>query len=291
MEKIPYNIGKQILKYFSDIYLEYINKRDKNKNNYFINNFKEKYDLKILQKEFSNYLFKQNIKIFRLYEKVEQLINEKLNNNEIIEISSLKNLYKDCLFLIKSIQNYFEYKDSSKLLESTQLKQIKINDILFEFMIFINSTTIYIINLNDIEFDCESKFNLSENDENFDKIIEQYIEDFKKKYLEKIQIFKQSFFNNNHNLINNENYLIYQDNDLDNISSATTYFSINQNEIKEHELIENENEYFLHYNLDNKSIIPKILKNTNNIENDYDNNKIINMIFEYKDNFFRRLFL
>ena len=75
MEKIPYNIGKQILKYFSDIYLEYINKRDKNKNNYFINNFKEKYDLKILQKEFSNYLFKQNIKIFRLYEKVEQLIN------------------------------------------------------------------------------------------------------------------------------------------------------------------------------------------------------------------------
>ena len=284
MEKISYNIGKQILNYLGERYLEYTDKRDKNKNNSFINNFKEKYDLKILQKEFSNYLLCQNITLLRIYEKLELLINEKLNNNEIIEISSLKNLYKDCIFLIKSIKHYFEDKESLKSLETTQLKQIKLNDILFEFMVFKISTTIYIINLNDTVFYCKSNFNLSENNENFDKIIEQYIEDFKKKYLEKIQIFKQSFFNDNHNLINNEDYLIYQDNDLDNISSATTYFSVNQNEIKEDELIENENEYFLYYNLGNKSIIPKILKNIKNIKNDYDNNKIINKIFEYKGN-------
>ena len=233
MEKIPYNIGKQILHYLSEIYLEYINQRDKNKNNYFINNFKEKYDLKILQKEFNNYLLCTNINLFRKYERLEQLIIEKLNNNEIIEISTLKNLYKDCIFLIKSIKNYFEYKDSFKSSETTQLKQIKINDIPFEFMIFKISTTIYIINLNNIEFDYQSKFNLSENNENYDKIIQQYIKDFKKKYLEKIQIFKKSFLNDNQNLINNENSLIYQDNDLDNISSATTEFSVNQNEINE----------------------------------------------------------
>ncbi len=233
MEKIPYNIGKQIIHYLSEIYLEYIIQRDKNKNNYFINNFKEKFDLKILQKEFNNYLLCTNINLFRKYERLEQLIIEKLNNNEIIEICSLKNLYKDCIFLIKSIKNYFEYKDSFKSSETTQLKKIKINDIPFEFMIFKISTTIYIINLNNIEFDYQSKFNLSENNENYDKIIQQYIKDFKKKYLEKIQIFKKSFLNDNQNLINNENSLIYQDNDLDNISSATTEFSVNQNEINE----------------------------------------------------------
>ncbi len=277
MAKISDNIGKQILDFFREIYSQYINEGDKNMNNYFINNFQEKYDLKILQKEFKNVIF-LNINLYRQYEELEKLINEKLNNNEIIEIKGLINHYRDFIFIIKSLEKYFEDKDTLELFESPQLKEIKINDNKFEFMISKISKTIYIINLNNIEFDCKNKFNLSENNEN--EIIEQYIEDFKKKYLEKIQIFKQSFFEN-YNLINNEK--IYKDNDLDSLS-ASTYFSENQNEIKEDELIENENEYFLYYNLGNKSIIPKILKNIKNIKNDYDNNKIINKIFEYKGN-------
>ena len=37
MAKIPDNIGKQILDFFSEIYSQYINEGDKNMNNYLIN--------------------------------------------------------------------------------------------------------------------------------------------------------------------------------------------------------------------------------------------------------------
>ena len=276
MAKIPDNIGKQILDFFSEIYSQYINEGDKNMNNYFINNFQEKYDLKILQKEFKNVIF-LNINLYRQYEELEQLINEKLNNNEIIEIKRLINLYRDCIFIIKSIEKYFEDKDTLELFESTQLKEIKINDNKFEFMISKISKTIYIINLNNIEFHCKNKFNLSENNEN--EIIEQYIEDFKKKYL-KFEILKKPLLNNN--VINNKEH--YIDFDIENYSSASTVYSEYQNEINDYELIENENKNFLYYNLNNKDIIPSILKNIKNIGKNYDNNKIINGIYEYKGN-------
>ncbi len=272
MAKIPDNIGKQILDFFSEIYSQYINEGDKNMNNYFINNFQEKYDLKILQKEFKNVIF-LNINLYRQYEELEQLINEKLNNNEIIEIKRLINLYRDCIFIIKSIEKYFEDKDTLELFESTQLKEIKINDNKFEFMISKISKTIYIINLNNIEFHCKNKFNLSENNEN--EIIEQYIEDFKKKYL-KFEILKKPLLNNN--VINNKEH--YIDFDIENYSSASTVYSEYQNEINDYELIENENENFLNYNLNNITnnitIIPPIIKNINNKEKNYDNNKIKN---------------
>ena len=276
MAKIPDNIGKQILDFFSEIYSQYINEGDKNMNNYFINNFQEKYDLKILQKEFKNVIF-LNINLYRQYEELEQLINEKLNNNEIIEIKRLINLYRDCIFIIKSIEKYFEDKDTLELFESTQLKEIKINDNKFEFMISKISKTIYIINLNNIEFDCKNKFNLSENNEN--EIIEQYIEDFKKKYL-KFEILKKPLLNNN--VINNKEH--YIDFDIENYSSASTVYSEYQNEINDYELIENEIKNFLYYNLNNKAIIPPIFKNIKNIGKNYDNNKIINGIYEYKGN-------
>ena len=272
MEKIPDNIGKQILDYFSKMYSQYIYEGDKNMNNYFINNFQEKYDLKILQKEFKNVIF-LNINLYRQYEELEQLINEKLNNNEIIEIKRLINLYRDCIFIIKSIEKYFEDKDTLELFESTQLKEIKINDNKFEFMISKISKTIYIINLNNIEFDCKNKFNLSENNGNFDEIIEQYIKDFKKKYLE-FEVLKSSLLKENNDLINNEEKYINYDIEIN--STASTEYSEYQNEINDYELIENENENFLNYNLNNITIIPAIIKNINNKEKNYDNNKIIN---------------
>lgn len=280
MEKIPYHIGKQILKYFEEILI----KEEKKKNNTFINNFKDKYELKMLQNKFNNLLHNHNINLFKKYEKYEQFINEKLNNNEIIEISRLKSLYRNCINMIQSIKNYYEHKDKSNFNESNQFKRIKLNDNEFEFMIFKFLRTIYIINLNNTEFDCECKFNLSEENESFDKIIEQYIEDFKKKYLKKMELFKESFLNNKNNIINKTDYENNNDYDFDNLSTTSTQFSVNLNDINDNQLIENENEYFLYYNLNNKSIIPEILTNIKNIENDYDYNKIINKIFEYKGN-------
>ena len=273
MEKIPDNIGEQILDYFSKMYSQYIYEGDKNMNNYFINNFEEKYDLKILQKEFKNYLFCQNIKLYKQYEELEQLINEKLNNNEVIEIKGLINLYRDCILINKLIQKYFEDKETFELFKSIQLKKIKINNNKFEFMIFKISQIIYIINLNNIEFDCKNKFNLSENNGNFDEIIEQYIKDFKKKYLE-FEELKSSLLKENNDLINNEEKIINYDIEIN--SSASTEYSEYQNEINDYELIENENENFLNYNLNNITIIPAIIKNINNKEKNYDNNKIIN---------------
>ena len=267
MEKIPYHIGKQILKYFEEIII----KEKKKKNNTFINNFKDKYELKMLQNKFNNLLHNHNINLFKKYEKYEQFINEKLNNNEIIEISKLTSLYRNCINMIQSIKNYYEHKDKSNFNESNQFKRIKLNDNEFEFMIFKFTRTIYI-------------FNLSEENESFDKIIEQYIEDFKKNYLKKMELFKESFLNNKNNIINKTDYENNNDYDFDNLSTTSTQFSVNLNDINDNQLIENENEYFLYDNLDNKSIIPEILTNIKNIENDYDYNKIINKIFEYKGN-------